>query len=298
MYVLMCVKPQVEGITRVPASAISPPAGKTRSRSLEARRAARAAKAERERLIVDCLNRGVAVAEIAARIGVTEKRMRALMREILARRAPAAPEEFAAAQVARLNAALAAAYAAMSPDNLRAVALVVRIVRDLDRYHGFVPAARRASLSRREAHAMAEPARERSDSSAEPTSQPVEKAQNAPGNGASCNGRRNLPAAAEGDAGSTRSSRAEAPDKFAASEIVRLEAAPQALDNARSAPGFGVSDASVFRALTAAAEDTQFFMRPSPSASVLHVAAAFQPFDPHALRRARVRALMSGVATR
>ena len=50
---------------------------KPRNRSIEARRAARLATFERERLIVDFLNRGVSVAEIAARIGVTEKRMRA-----------------------------------------------------------------------------------------------------------------------------------------------------------------------------------------------------------------------------
>ena len=36
------------------------------------------------------------------------------------------------------------AYGAMSPENLKAVALVVRIVRELDRYHGFVAAGRRA----------------------------------------------------------------------------------------------------------------------------------------------------------
>ena len=59
------------------------------------------------------------------------------------RRAPAAPEEYAALQASRLNEALLVAMSAMSPANLKAVALVVRIVRELDRYHGFVPAARR-----------------------------------------------------------------------------------------------------------------------------------------------------------
>ena len=48
-----------------------------RDRSIAARRAARRRKFERERLIVDCLNRGVSVAEIAQRVGVAEKRMRA-----------------------------------------------------------------------------------------------------------------------------------------------------------------------------------------------------------------------------
>ena len=117
------------------------PAEKPRNRSIEARRAARRARFERERLIVDFLNRGVPVVEIAGRIGVTEKRMRALVKEILARRMPAAPEDYAALQASRLNEALLVAYGAMSAENLKAVALVVRIVRELDRYHGF--AARR-----------------------------------------------------------------------------------------------------------------------------------------------------------
>ena len=97
-------------------------------------RAARLAKFKREQLIVDFLNRGVSVAEIAARIGVGEKRMRAVIREILSRRMPAPPEEFAAIQFSRLNEALLVAFSAMSPTNLKAVDQVVKIVRELDRY--------------------------------------------------------------------------------------------------------------------------------------------------------------------
>ncbi len=130
-------------------------AEKPRNRSIDARRAARRATFERERLIVDSLNRGVSVAEIAARIGVTEKRMRALVHEILARRMPAAPEDFVALQVSRLNEALLAAYGAMSAENLRAVGLVVKIVRELDRYHGFAAADRRAGGDRRTGEAEA-----------------------------------------------------------------------------------------------------------------------------------------------
>ena len=118
-------------------------AERPRNRSVEARRAARQAKLERERLIVDFLNRGVSVAEIAQRIGVTEKRMRALVKEILSRRMPAALEDYVSLQASRLNEALLVAYGAMSDKNLKAVALVVRIVRELDRYHGFVAGNRR-----------------------------------------------------------------------------------------------------------------------------------------------------------
>jgi transposase-like protein len=120
------------------------PGGDTPSAASRAgERAARLAKFEREQLIVDYLNRGVSIAEIAARIGVGEKRMRAIIREILARRAPAPPEEFVAIQVSRLNEALLVAFSAMTDMNLRAVDRVVRIVRELDRYHGFAAVEKR-----------------------------------------------------------------------------------------------------------------------------------------------------------
>ncbi len=101
-----------------------------------AARAARLAKFKREQLIVDYLNRGVSVVEIAARVGLSEKRMRAIIREILARRMPHPPEEFVAIQFSRLNEALLVAFSAMSPTNLKAVDQVVKIVRELDRYGG------------------------------------------------------------------------------------------------------------------------------------------------------------------
>lgn len=103
--------------------------------SRDRRRVARRARLERERRIVDDLNRGVPIAEIATRAGVTEKSLRAEVKEILARRMSIAPEEFAALQVSRLNVALGAAQAAMATGNLEAVSLVVQILRELDRYH-------------------------------------------------------------------------------------------------------------------------------------------------------------------
>ena len=101
------------------------------------RGAARQERAEREASIVSLLNRGFSVAEIADRNGVSERAMRKSIRTLLARRAPAPPAEFLALQVSRLNEALLVAYGAMSPVNLEAVDRVVRIVRELDRYHGF-----------------------------------------------------------------------------------------------------------------------------------------------------------------
>ncbi len=113
--------------TAVSASACRPP-----SRA----RGARVAKFQREQRIVDCLNCGLSVARIAAEIGVGEKRMRALVREILARRMPHPPAEFVAIQMSCLNEALLVAFSAMSPSNLKAVDQVVKIVRELDRYGG------------------------------------------------------------------------------------------------------------------------------------------------------------------
>ena len=119
-------------------------------------RAARLARFKREQLIVDYLNRGVSVAEIAARIGVGEKRMRAVIREILARRMPHPPEEFVAIQVSRLNEAMLIAFSAMSSTNLKAVDQVVKIVRELDRYGG----AFAAEWARPEAPRLEAPAEE------------------------------------------------------------------------------------------------------------------------------------------
>ena len=120
-----------------------PPPSAPRDRSIEARRAGRPAKYQREKRIVGLLNAGVSIPEIAVREGVTEKRMRALVQEILARRAPRPPAEFLALQVSRLNEALFVSYSAMSRANLQAVDRVVKIVRELDRYHGFAAAPAR-----------------------------------------------------------------------------------------------------------------------------------------------------------
>src|SRR5271166_5353527 len=70
--------------------------------------------------------------------------MRALVREILARRMPEPPAEFVALQVNRLNEALLVAHGAMWGANLGAVDRVVKIVRELDRYHGFFESQRRS----------------------------------------------------------------------------------------------------------------------------------------------------------
>ena len=91
--------------------------------------------------IVRLLNSGLSIAEIATRERVTDRGMRKYVRGLLARRAPEPPAEFMALQVSRLNEALFVSYNAMSGANLEAVDRVVKIVRELDRYHGFAAEA-------------------------------------------------------------------------------------------------------------------------------------------------------------
>ena len=120
------------------AEAASPPVVR-RDQSMAARRAARRKKAEREMRIVRLLDAGVSMSDLAEQEGLTQRRMRAVVQEILEKRVPPPPAEFLALQVGRLNEALNVSYGAMSGANLRAVDRVVRIVRELDRYHGFDP---------------------------------------------------------------------------------------------------------------------------------------------------------------
>ncbi len=119
--------------------AVPHPTAVRRDRSVEARREAQLKKDARERRIVDGLNRGVSMAELAAREGVTLRRMQILVKDILARRGPPAPAEYLALQVSRLNEAMIVAYGSMANGNLDAVDRVVRLVKEMDRFHGFFP---------------------------------------------------------------------------------------------------------------------------------------------------------------
>jgi hypothetical protein len=129
------------------ADALSPPALR-RDRSPEARRAARARRAERDWRILALVGQGASVAEIADREGVTVNHMRNQVRAVLRRRLPPAPAEFVAMQVSRLNEAMNISFSAMynseTGANFQAIDQVMRIARALDRYHGFaVPRQRR-----------------------------------------------------------------------------------------------------------------------------------------------------------
>jgi hypothetical protein len=126
-------------------------------KAAEARRKVRLKRDAREKWIIDRLNRGMSVTEVAARQEVTRRRMQILVREILERRAPSPPAEYMALQVNRLNEAMIVAYGSMAGGDLKAVDRVVRIVGEMDRYHGFFPRPAGAPVNRRR---LALPARE------------------------------------------------------------------------------------------------------------------------------------------
>ena len=112
------------------------PLNPVRDRLPAGRGAQRSARAERERRVVEGLSGGVSMAEIARREAITERGLRKYVRSLVARRAPEATGEFIAVQMNRLNEALLVSFDAMSGANLPAVDRVVKIVRELDRYHG------------------------------------------------------------------------------------------------------------------------------------------------------------------
>ena len=93
--------------------------------------------AKRDLRLVEQLAAGVTIEEIAANEGISPQWARRRKAAILAERAIDPPHEFIQLQIRRLSEAMLVAYSAMSDGDLHAVDHVVKIVRELDRYHGF-----------------------------------------------------------------------------------------------------------------------------------------------------------------
>ena len=123
------------------------------ARSRKVRLLAQRAKAARHVKIFNMLAAGMPVSEIALREGISLRRMRATIQELLARREADPHDGFAQFQIARLNDAMMIAHTAMMEGNLQAVDRVVKLVHELERYHGFrlVVAAPAKQLSAPEA---------------------------------------------------------------------------------------------------------------------------------------------------
>lgn len=106
---------------------------RSRRRRLEARQA----KAERGVRLFDLLKAGMPIAEIALREGFSVRRAREIVQEILERREVDPPAGFVQLQIGRLGDAMMVAHTAMMEGDLQALDRVLRIVGELDRYHGF-----------------------------------------------------------------------------------------------------------------------------------------------------------------
>jgi hypothetical protein len=101
------------------------------------RRATKRELARRDLRLVEQLAAGVTIEEIAANQGISLKWAKERKAAALARRAIDPPHEFMQLQIRRLSEAMLVAYSSMSDGNVKAIDQVIRIVRELDRYHGF-----------------------------------------------------------------------------------------------------------------------------------------------------------------
>jgi hypothetical protein len=105
----------------------------------ERRRATKRDLMKRDLRLIEKLAAGVTIEEIAASEGISPQWARARKSAILAQRAIDPPHEFIQLQIRRLSEAMLVAYSAMSNGNVKAVDQVIKVARELDRYHGFGP---------------------------------------------------------------------------------------------------------------------------------------------------------------
>jgi hypothetical protein len=99
----------------------------------------RRATAERRLRILERLTTGLTVAHIACVEGLSVRRIRRIILEMLASREIDPPAGFVQLQIARLSEAMIVARTMMMEGDLQAMDRLIRLVGDLDRYHGFAP---------------------------------------------------------------------------------------------------------------------------------------------------------------
>jgi hypothetical protein len=95
--------------------------------------------AKRDLRLIEKLAAGATIEEIAASEGISVKWARERKAAILASRVIDTPHEFIKLQIRRLSEAMLVSYSAMSNGDPKAVDKVIKVVRELDRYHGFAP---------------------------------------------------------------------------------------------------------------------------------------------------------------
>jgi len=104
----------------------------------ERRRATRREMAKRDLRLIEKLAAGVTI-EVAASEGISPQWARERKAAVLASRVIDTPHEFLKLQIRRLSEAMLVSYGAMSNGDLKAVDKVIKVARELDRYHGFAP---------------------------------------------------------------------------------------------------------------------------------------------------------------
>jgi hypothetical protein len=103
------------------------------------RRATKREMAKQDLRLIEKLAAGVTIEEVAASEGISVKWARERRAALLASRVIDTPHEFIKLQIRRLSEAMLVSYSAMSNGDLKAVDQVIKVVRELDRYHGFGP---------------------------------------------------------------------------------------------------------------------------------------------------------------
>jgi hypothetical protein len=93
--------------------------------------------ARRDLRLIEKLAAGVTIEEIAASERISPQWARERKAAVLAERAIDQPHEFIQLQIRRLSEAMLVAYSAMTAGDVKAVDQVIKVVRELDRYHGF-----------------------------------------------------------------------------------------------------------------------------------------------------------------
>ena len=108
----------------------------------------REALIKRREAYFDLLVSGYSVEQIASHTKKSPAAVRRAVGQALAKRRPDAPEDYARLQVARLTKALRCADVSLEEGNLKAIAPFMKVVRELNLYHGVsVGSARLAALA-------------------------------------------------------------------------------------------------------------------------------------------------------
>lgn len=126
-----------------PAPPPSPAETRWRNRRRELLRQARQLRAARRQRIFTCFARGMSHGAIARQENCSAQAVRKLIARELAERRIEPVGDFARLQVARLNEALLAANMKMLEGDMAALDRVVKVVAELDRYHGLAHALER-----------------------------------------------------------------------------------------------------------------------------------------------------------